>query len=447
MLKWLGILSIILISSCSSGPTFSEDIAPILAKNCSGCHNPEGIGPFSLLTYEHARIKAKTIAHVTANRFMPPWPADKNYTHFIGEKGLTDEEIDLIQQWVKNGSPEGKKLGKPIWEAKDKVERKPDMVLTLPEIEIQDDYTDRFYIVNIPGELPSNRYLQSVHFIPEKPELVHHFNGHLLLYEEGKKSKMPKTSAIEVGEGKFNKDYQRLGLLQDDNSLPLRVHSAVNYLPGVFGVHYPPGIGTVPLGKKFSFVGNDMHYGPSEKKASDQSELHLFFTDQAPKRQLEELMLGTNGVDSGKIEPPLQIKPNTISRHVSKFQINQDISVLTINPHMHMLGKSFLAYALKPNGDTIRLINIPRWDFRWQYFYTFPKMVKIPKGSVIVAEGIYDNTRDNPNNPFDPPQLVGERYDYGGSSMRATDEMFQFIITYTPYLPGDEELELSEKTE
>ena len=112
-----------------------------------------------------------------------------------------------------------------------------------------------------------------------------------------------------------------------------------------------------------------------------------------------------------------------------------------------MLGKSFLAYALKPNGDTIRLINIPRWDFRWQYFYTFPKMVKVPKGSKIIAQGIYDNTTNNPNNPFDPPQLVGERYDYGGSSMRATDEMFQFIITYTPYQMGDEETELTEKTE
>ena len=74
-------------------------------------------------------------------------------------------------------------------------------------------------------------------------------------------------------------------------------------------------------------------------------------------------------------------------------------------------------------------------------------MVKIPKGSTIIAEGVYDNTSQNPNNPFDPPQLVGERSDYGGSSMRATDEMFQFIITYTPYELGDENLELVEKEE
>jgi len=105
---------------------------------------------------------------------------------------------------------------------------------------------------------------------------------------------------------------------------------------------------------------------------------------------------------------------------------------------MHLLGKSFKAYALQPNGDTIRLISIPNWDFNWQYFYTFKKMVKIPAGSTIVAEGVYDNTRQNPNNPFSPPQLVRDR----NGSMKATDEMFQFIITYLPYVEGDENVSL-----
>jgi len=32
-------------------PTFSKDVAPILYKNCVGCHRPGEIGPMSLLTY------------------------------------------------------------------------------------------------------------------------------------------------------------------------------------------------------------------------------------------------------------------------------------------------------------------------------------------------------------------------------------------------------------
>lgn len=65
-------------------------------------------------------------------------------------------------------------------------------------------------------------------------------------------------------------------------------------------------------------------------------------------------------------------------------------------------------------------------------------MVKIPKGSTIIAEGEYDNTRKNLNNPFSPPRLVRDN----DGSMRATDEMFQFIITYLMYQDGDENISL-----
>jgi hypothetical protein len=115
-----------------------------------------------------------------------------------------------------------------------------------------------------------------------------------------------------------------------------------------------------------------------------------------------------------------------------------DMSILTINPHMHLLGKKFWAYALTPQGDTIPLIRIPKWDFRWQYFYTFKKIVKVPKGSIIRAVGVYDNTARNSKNPFNPPQTVQER----NGSMRTTDEMFQFIITYLRYQAGDENIPL-----
>ena len=105
---------------------------------------------------------------------------------------------------------------------------------------------------------------------------------------------------------------------------------------------------------------------------------------------------------------------------------------------MHLLGKSFSAYAVKPNLDTIHLIKIKKWDFRWQYFYTYKKPVVIPKGSRIRAEAEFDNTSSNPNNPFNPPRLVGER----NTSMKTSDEMFQFIITFLPYKKGDENLSL-----
>ena len=117
------------------------------------------------------------------------------------------------------------------------------------------------------------------------------------------------------------------------------------------------------------------------------------------------------------------------------------MSILTIIPHMHLLGKSYLAFAIKPDGDTIPLIRIKKWDFRWQYFYTFTKPVIIPQGSIIYAYGTFDNTKNNPFNPFTPPQQVSDR----SGSMKTTDEMFQFIITYLPYKAGDENIDLRRK--
>ena len=100
---------------------------------------------------------------------------------------------------------------------------------------------------------------------------------------------------------------------------------------------------------------------------------------------------------------------------------------------MHLLGKSFLAYAVDTLGDTIPLIKIPRWDFRWQYFYTFKNLLRIPKGSTIVCEGVFDNTTDNENNPFYPPQTITD----SKQLMKTTEEMFQLLISYLVYKKGD----------
>ena len=149
-----------------------------------------------------------------------------------------------------------------------------------------------------------------------------------------------------------------------------------------------------------------------------------------------EIQLGTLGISD--IVPRLVIPPDTVMTFRTRAMIREDISLLTVNPHMHLLGKSFKAWAVPPAGDTIPLVYIPDWDFRWQYFYTFERMLRLPAGSVIEVEAVYDNTADNPNNPYSPPQTIAER----NGSMRTTDEMLQFILTYVPYRAGDEQTSL-----
>ena len=75
-------------------------------------------------------------------------------------------------------------------------------------------------------------------------------------------------------------------------------------------------------------------------------------------------------------------------------------------------------------------------------FLFFEKIQVLRKGTLIRAEGVYDNTKDNPWNPNNPPQVIRDRDDV---SMRTTDEMFQLIMMYVDYKEGDESINLSKK--
>src|SRR5262249_52502291 len=79
-----GLVAIPLVASVSASgrsaaatvPTFTKDVAPILYKNCTGCHRPGEIAPMSLLTYEDARPYAKAMRDEISEGHMPPWHAD-----------------------------------------------------------------------------------------------------------------------------------------------------------------------------------------------------------------------------------------------------------------------------------------------------------------------------------------------------------------------------------
>ncbi len=111
--------------------------------------------------------------------------------------------------------------------------------------------------------------------------------------------------------------------------------------------------------------------------------------------------------------------------------LKEDISAISILPHMHYLGKTFKSFGITPDGDLAPFIKIDNWDFNWQMTYQFEKLVKVPRGTVILAEAAYDNTDENFLNPFKPARDVG----FGWNT---TSEMMEMVIYYVPYQAGDE---------
>jgi hypothetical protein len=215
----------------------------------------------------------------------------------------------------------------------------------------------------------------------------------------------------------------------------------VYYLPGFIPPAYPPEVGGYNMKKNGIFLLNNIHYGPSNAVGLDSSYINVFYRKMPIRRPISETQLGTFGISN--IEPEFVIPPNEIRTFHTQSTLSKPISMLSVNPHMHLVGKTFWAFALSPAGDTIPLIRIPKWDFRWQYYYTFKHPVKLEAGTTIHVYGTYDNTKNNVNNPFHPPQTITQGN--GVESMKTTEEMFQFIFTYMPYASGDELIDLERK--
>src|SRR6185436_2327466 len=104
-----GLLTLLLFVTAQSPavPTFSKDVAPILYKNCAGCHRPGEIAPMSLLTYEQARPYARSIGQHIQLGTMPPWHADAPAGTFANERRLSPEDKQTLIQWANGGAPQG----------------------------------------------------------------------------------------------------------------------------------------------------------------------------------------------------------------------------------------------------------------------------------------------------------------------------------------------------
>src|SRR5215472_15202541 len=92
--------------------TWSRDVSRIFYRSCASCHRPGG-SSFSLVTYREARPWAEAIKQQVLERRMPPWNAVKGFGEFKNDRGLTQEDLEIIAEWVNGGVPEGNAIYLP----------------------------------------------------------------------------------------------------------------------------------------------------------------------------------------------------------------------------------------------------------------------------------------------------------------------------------------------
>jgi mono/diheme cytochrome c family protein len=87
-------------------PTWNREISRLIYDRCASCHRPEGTA-FSLMTYQDAQPRAVAIKDAVLARTMPPWGAVKGFGEFRNDQGLTQEQIELVSDWVEGGMVKG----------------------------------------------------------------------------------------------------------------------------------------------------------------------------------------------------------------------------------------------------------------------------------------------------------------------------------------------------
>jgi hypothetical protein len=411
------LLAVALYTTSLSAQVFwSTDVAPILYQHCTVCHHEGGIGPFSLMTYPQAAVTGPLLEMEVISGNMPPWPPDQTYSNFAHERILSEDEIATLSAWVADAMPEGDPSlapPLPVYSEDGIINIEPDLEITMPlhtssATALSDDYS----CFSIPSELTQNKKLRAFEFVPGNPEIVHH----ALIFIDESGSYPTNTSGNCMG---------------PENGL------IGSYTPGAVPTVYPSdgtnfnlGV-TIPEGSNIVMA---MHYPHGSLGETDQSTLRLwFYPDETPIREVSTASLIQNWSFS--------LPPNQLTDVSAQFSaIPQDVSLLSIFPHMHLLGKSIESHVITSDNEEIPLVRINDWDFHWQQFFSFQNLVRVPSGSTIYGSGVYDNTTDNPNNPNNPPVM-------SGPGLNTNDEMFLIYFQFLTYQEGDELVNLEELTE
>lgn len=365
-------------------PTYCHDVAPILDNNCVTCHRPGQIAPFSLSTYKDAKKHGRLMADIVKRRIMPPWKPVPGYGEFIGERRLTDEQVALIEKWVKAGMPEGnrKDLPEPPTFASGWQLGTPDLILKMPEpYQMPAEGQDVMRNFIVPVEIPDGKYIRAVEYQPSNRRIVHHA---VLMMDPEHRARRKDRADGAPGFTQFSQVAQMLpGTLS-------------GWAPGCKPLPLPDGL-SCPWVKGADLV-LQLHLSPSGKPESEQSTIGIYLTDQPPSKDMFNVML---------VDWHIDIPPGEKAyRTRDSIMLAADVDVLGMAPHMHRLGKEERIIARLPNGEEKTLLWINDWNFSWQMFYQNVKPVRLPANTVVVMECTHDNSADNPNNPLPIPQRV-----------------------------------------
>jgi len=372
-------------------PTYHEDVAPLIARECLSCHVEGGIGPFELDSYAEVERHGEVVAEAVMIGYMPPWLPDRECRQYAHERGLSTEEREVFDHWVAGGMPEGDPADAPP----PPVDETPVLEAThvarmaepyMPDASVPDDY--RCFILDHVFEADS--FLVGRNVIPGQSALVHH----VLTYAVPPDAfgEIEAADAADDGPGYtcFGGPVPDAG--GEGNGGSLSLIGMGGWVPGAVPVIAREGQGVyIPAGSR---VVMQVHYNLlASEPAPDSTELHMAITTEEPEHLVTTFptaILDLN-IRAGA--------PETV--HTSTFRNwrSEPMTIVGFTPHMHLLGTRIALERVPAGGSDpdACLIDVPRWDFNWQQSYGVREGEEI---TLMPGEGLrltceYDNSVSN----------------------------------------------------
>jgi Tfp pilus assembly protein PilF len=359
------------------------------------------------LTYADAKKRSRQIADITAKRVMPPWLPEPGYGHFKEERRLSEAELMLLQDWVKQGSLEGDPADlpqRPQWNSGWRL-GKPDLVVQLPAYTLEAEGSDlyRNFVAPIPVE--RMRFVKAVEFRPGNSRAVHHA---FINIDETRESR--RLAAKQVPPGFDGMEVPQSAVMPGGHLL--------GWQPGKIPSAAPDGLAWVL--KTNTDLVLQVHMNRTGKTEHVAPELGFYFTDVPPTNSAFRIKLTALELDI-----PAGATNYTVEQ---SYTLPVDLSLVRVGAHAHYLGKDLQGFAVLPNGEKKSLLWIKDWDFKWQGDYGYVEPVQLPKGSKLVMRFSYDNSTNNVRNPNNPP----ERVRWG---IESNDEMGELYFQAVPASP------------
>ncbi len=404
--------------------TYAKHIAPIFQAKCQECHQPDSIAPVSFMSYQDVLKEARSIKHKVKERVMPPWHIDTSVgiQEFKNNRGLTDDEIEMIVSWVDAGAPLGDRGDMPppvnfpdptAWQlARDFGE--PDLIVKSEPYTLAAKTQDKWFRPLVDTGLTEPRWVKAIEVKPSYPEgrqVVHHTLSFLEQEETGITGLASTAEGAQRSSGLF-----------------------MEWAVGKVGEIFPPDAGKLMLpGAQIRW---EVHYhAMGQEVKDDQVELGIWFypRDHQPKyRTVLKYFDVSNGGE-------LDIPPGEIAVTQQYHVLPAPARLENFQPHMHMRGKAMRMEAVYPDGRTELLNQVNNFQWNWHINYVYDEQAAplLPKGTTLVFTAWHDNTEQNPNNP-DPEQWVG----WGD---RTVDEMAHAWVDVTYLEQEDYERMMAER--